>query len=198
MATPARATDPDWRRCPCPPHDGNISSCVRAAERKTWSASRFSVSEARPGTPLHNLADNHKGVLHLFGWALRVYETNAIIEQADVSQRWRGKAAAAHLRGDAQPSTGPYEPDLTLGAALRFLFPELAEQDQRLSNPHSPANPGVPDWCLDRRTARETNPGLPNQRSLPQNPKPPRLLEFHIPPAAEPAPPATTGRIGCV
>ena len=74
----------------------------------------------------HNLADNHKGVLHLFGWALRVYETNAIIEQEDVSQRWRGKSL--RIRAAMRSDDPAYEPDLTWGAALRFLFPELADR----------------------------------------------------------------------
>jgi len=74
----------------------------------------------------HNLADSHKGVLRAFGWALRVYGTNAIIEQEDVRRRWREKALrirAAMRSGDAQ-----YEADMTWSAALRFLFPELADR----------------------------------------------------------------------
>jgi len=74
----------------------------------------------------HNLADSHKGVLHAFGWALRVYETNTIIEQEDVSHRWCDKVLQI---GTAMRSGDPaYEPDPTWGAALRFLFPELADK----------------------------------------------------------------------
>ncbi len=74
----------------------------------------------------HNLADSHKRVLHAFGWALQVYETNTIIEQEDVSRRWRDKAL--QIRTAMRSGDPAYEPDPTWGAALRFLFPELADK----------------------------------------------------------------------
>lgn len=74
----------------------------------------------------HNLAERHRGVLHAFGWALKVYDTRKIIEPEDVSGRWKRKEARIR---DAMTGHSPdYEPDLTWSAALRFIFPQLASK----------------------------------------------------------------------
>jgi hypothetical protein len=74
----------------------------------------------------HNLAERHTGVLRAFGWALKVYGTRKIIEAEDVSRRWQRKEARIH---DAMMRHSPaYATDLTWSAALRFIFPELANK----------------------------------------------------------------------
>lgn len=74
----------------------------------------------------HNLAENHKRMLHAFGWALKVYNTSAIIDGEDASGRWRAKEA--HIRQAMIRHDPAYEPEPTWGTALKFLFPEMADR----------------------------------------------------------------------
>lgn len=74
----------------------------------------------------HNLAERHTGVLHAFGWALKVYDTRKIIEAEDVSGRWRRKEG--RVREAMRTHGAAYTSDLTWSAALRFIFPELASK----------------------------------------------------------------------
>ena len=128
--------DEQWERL----RERLIQIGVDAPVRHKTGAFRAAVSglmSAKLGRPVgsqfqrlvqvaHNLADSHKGVLHAFGWALRVYETSAIIDREDTSGLWRKKVR--RIRSAMRSGDPGYQPDPTWGAALRFLFPELTDK----------------------------------------------------------------------
>ena len=95
------------------------------------------LASARDGRPFgsgftklvqvaHNLADNHKGTLRAFGHALNVYGSMPIIRAEDVTRQWYRKAMSIRqAMSDGDPA---YAPDQAWNAALKFLFPEIADK----------------------------------------------------------------------
>lgn len=74
----------------------------------------------------HYLAEQQKGTLWLFGWALRIYGTRALIEKQDRSGRWAKKER--RIRKSMASGDPEYRPDETWSEALKFLFPEIADK----------------------------------------------------------------------
>jgi hypothetical protein len=107
-----------------------------------------SVMSAKLGRPIgfqfrklveiaHYLAEQNRGFLHAFGWALKVYDTRRVIESEDASGRWQSKEL--HIRSAMTRRDPAYEPNRTCSAVLQFLFPELANRMQLRINAEAPA-----------------------------------------------------------
>src|SRR5262249_5106533 len=74
----------------------------------------------------HYVAQGHKDALVAFGFALRAYQTEALVKAQDRTGRWHRRTQG--IRQAIRDRDPAYAPDQTWAPAIKFLFPEIADR----------------------------------------------------------------------
>ncbi|HDN26046.1 MAG TPA: hypothetical protein ENG03_02910 [Thioploca sp.] len=74
----------------------------------------------------HQMENNHKEYLRIFGWALKIYGRSEQIKQEDSSGKWAKKVDKFKPLMQSEDET--YQHNDSFDQLISFLFPELAER----------------------------------------------------------------------